>query len=73
MKTAIIAVILLTAYLIFYMTLFQTGASFELLSYLFLASPLVVIFCVYKVLTEKNFPYPSFNEGEEWGYLDKRH
>jgi len=47
-----------------------TGASTTLCAYLYLVSPLIIVFLVYVVLTEDNHPYPELDK-DEWGYRDR--
>jgi hypothetical protein len=69
MKTNIV-IILATVYLGILSMLGYTGASTELCAYLYLVSPLIIVFLVYVVLTEDEYPYPELGK-DEWGYRDK--
>jgi uncharacterized membrane protein len=71
MKTAVKWVVMLTIYLIIYITIWSLNISILLLSVMFLASPLLLLWTIYQVLKEKDFEYPEMEENDEWGYLDK--
>ncbi|WP_158826783.1 hypothetical protein [Mucilaginibacter lacusdianchii] len=66
------AVISATIYLLVYMILFSTGLSISILSYLFLTSPLVLIWMVFTILKDDTSLYPELEAEEEWGYKDKK-
>ena len=65
------AVSMLTIYLVAYVIIFATGHYINLLTYIYLASPVLLIATVYFVLTDTKSSYPELDEGEEWGYRDK--
>lgn len=65
------AVIILTIYLIVYAAFFQTGLSITLLAFMFLLSPVLVIWTVYLVLRDGTDKYPELDKVDEWGYLNK--
>jgi len=65
------AVSMLTTYLIAYVIIFDTAPYINLLTYLYLASPVLLIATVYFVLTDTTNSYPELGEREEWGYKDK--
>ena len=70
MNKSVIWVTIVTIYLIVYITLFQLNGPSPIIAYLFVISPLLIIWMVYVVLTDKN-DYPDLPEDEEWGYRDK--
>ncbi|MBS7563566.1 hypothetical protein KHS38_04030 [Mucilaginibacter sp. Bleaf8] len=70
MKNTKTAVITVTLFLFIYTALFSTGLSVTILSYMFLASPFLLIWMVYTVLKD-DYKYPELAEGDEWGYRDK--
>ena len=65
------AILTATLYLAAYICLFATGASIEVLAFMFLVSPFLILGMVYMVLKDTRYKYPELNEGEEWGYRDK--
>lgn len=65
------AVSILTIYLACYIIIFATGYSITLLAAMFLASPFLICWMIYKVLKDDSFKYPALGHNEEWGYLDK--
>jgi hypothetical protein len=65
------AVSILTIYLITYVILFVTGFSVTIAMYMFLTSPVLLVWMVYSVLTDEQYKYPELGEDEEWGYRDK--
>jgi hypothetical protein len=71
MYNAVKAVFIMTAYLVVYLILFHVKANDQLLSYLFLCSPFLLIWMVYAVLKDQKYEYPTLGQQEEWGYLDK--
>lgn len=62
--------LMVTIYLIVYITLFQLNGPGPIIACLFLISPFLVIWMVYVVITDQN-DYPDLPEGDEWGYLDR--
>jgi hypothetical protein len=70
MNKSIISVILVTIYLIVYVTLFQLKGPSPIIAIMFLIAPFLVIGMVYMVLTD-GYDYPELSEDEEWGYRDK--
>lgn len=65
------AVSILTIYLACYIIVFASGYSLTLLAAMFLASPLLICWMVYRVLKDDSFKYPSLGRDQEWGYLDR--
>jgi hypothetical protein len=70
MKRYEITILLATAYLVFYVMLFQAGAPLWLLSLLFLLSPVPVFYMVYQVLFNAVYNGKELEPGEEYGYQD---
>ena len=64
------AVIIVTIYLFVYVGLFAADSSVTVLSYMFLASPLLILWMVYTVLKDE-YEYAELEDGQEWGYRDK--
>lgn len=62
---------ILTIYLVCYVIVFASGYSLTLLAVMFLASPLLICWMVYRVLKDDSFKYPSLGGDQEWGYLDR--
>jgi len=71
MYNAVKAVIIMTAYLVIYIVLFEVQAPLQLLSLLFLFFPILVIYTVFNILKDQGFNYPELGPQEEWGYLDR--
>jgi hypothetical protein len=67
-KTAVSTLII---YLVAYVIVFATGYYVNLLAYMFLVSPVMLIATVYFVLTDTTYTYPELGEDQEWGYRDK--
>jgi len=65
------AVICVTIYLIIFSSLCFTGTAVDLIPFLFLLSPFLVIAMVFSVLTDTSQSYPELGANEEWGYLDR--
>jgi len=68
---SISAVIGATVYLIIFIFLCATGIAANLIPYLFILSPFLMIAMVITVLTDTTQSYPELGNGKEWGYLDK--
>jgi hypothetical protein len=66
------AILLATMYLLIYVVLFDTGASLQVLSAMFALSPVPVIIMVYQILRNANYTGKELEEGEEYGYADKK-
>jgi len=71
MYNGIRAVIIATAYLVVYIVLIEVKASQNLLGFLFMSSPFLVIWMVYNVLKDRRFDYPELSPQQEWGYADQ--
>jgi len=65
------AIILLTAYLVAFLSLLQSNASPLLLQVLFLLFPFALVTTVVIVLKDTSRPYPELGKNDEWGYRDK--
>jgi len=66
------SVIIVTIFLTIYTILFSIGLYINVLSCLFLISPIILIGMVYTVLKEDSKEYSELGENEEWGYRDKK-
>lgn len=66
------SILLATLYLLIYVVLFDTGASLRVLSAMFVLSPLPLLMMVYQVLRNANYDGSELEEGEEFGYGDKK-
>lgn len=66
------AILLATMYLLIYVVLFDTGASLQVLSAMFALSPIPVLVVVYQVLRNATYTGKELEEGEEFGYADKK-
>ena len=72
MKTsATAAVLIVTAVLVVYTLLGSLDASITLMAFFFLASPVLVVWMVWRVLVDDGRKIPELGEGEEWGYADR--
>ena len=69
-RTAPSAVIIVTLYLVAFITVLYIPPLFTLAPWLFIASPLLVIWMVWNVLTDDRQKYPELGK-HEWGYRDK--
>ena len=65
-KTAIFA----TIYLIMYAALLYAGVSDHIMFLLLIPTPLIVIYLVYVVITDKKEDMREFKEDEEFSYQD---
>jgi len=66
------AILMATMYLLIYVVLFDTGASLQVLSAMFVLSPIPVLIMVYQILRYANYTGKELEEGEEYGYADKK-
>ena len=66
-----LAVIILTAYLVVYAVICDTGFSVTISSCMFILSPFLLVLCVYFILNDKTYKYPDLGKDEEWGYRDR--
>jgi sensor histidine kinase YesM len=67
-----VATLFVTAYLIIYTLLHQSGASLQILGAMFLLSPFLVVWMAYTILRHAEYNGRDLYEDEEWGYADKR-
>ena len=73
MKQSIPApVFIVSAFLVVYVILVSTSAAALIGRTLFIVSPVLVIWMVISVLRSKTFTGKDLEEGEEWGFTDKR-
>jgi len=70
MNKSVISVIVVTFFLVGYITWFQLWGPGPIVAFLFFLSPLLIALMVYVVLTDKT-DYPELPEHQEWGYRDK--
>jgi hypothetical protein len=70
MKKYEISIIIATAYLLFYVLLFQTETPFWFLGVLFSLSPIPVLYMVYQILRNATYSGKDLEKGEEYGYQD---
>jgi hypothetical protein len=66
------AILLATMYLLIYVVLFDSGASLQIMSAMFVLSPLPVLIMVYQILHNATYHGKELEEGEEFGYSDKK-
>jgi len=65
------SICVLTAYLVIYIILINTRLLFELIPYLYIVSPFLIVWMVACILKDTRVKYPELKENEEWGYADK--
>jgi len=65
------SIIVLTAYLVIYIILINTGLLFIIIPYLYIISPFLIVWMVACILKDNIVAYPELKENEEWGYADK--
>jgi hypothetical protein len=70
-KSSFFPVTVVTILLIVYTILLATGASPVLAGGIFLLSPFLIIWMVYRVIRHDTHHGRELMEGEEWGYTDK--
>jgi hypothetical protein len=64
------AVILVSVYLALYCIFFHAGYE-NIVSIMFMLSPVLVVWMVIAVLKHGKYTGPEFKKDEEWGYQDK--
>jgi uncharacterized membrane protein len=62
MKTAMFPVILVTIFLVAYVLIAASGVSYFLTALLFIISPILVIWMVFRVLKSPNTSHKTFND-----------
>ncbi|MBL7740776.1 MAG: hypothetical protein JNK14_16270 [Chitinophagaceae bacterium] len=67
-----IAVHIASVLLLLYVLLLTFNAPISITRLLFVLSPFLVIWMVISVLRSKTFTGKELDEGEEWGYADKK-
>lgn len=65
------SVVFVTAYLLLYYILFYSGAGEDIITAMFVASPLLVTWMVITILKNGKFNGSELKENEEWGYGDR--
>jgi len=65
-------VFIVSAFLVVYVIVVSTSAAALIGRTLFIVSPVLVIWMVISVLRSKTFTGKDLEEGEEWGFTDKR-
>jgi hypothetical protein len=65
-------VYVVSAVLLVYIVLISLGAPLKITGLLFFLSPFLVVWMVIAVLKSKTFTGKDLEDGEEWGYADKR-
>ncbi|MBB3053954.1 hypothetical protein [Mucilaginibacter gotjawali] len=65
------SIFVMTAYLVIYIILINTGLLFILVPYLYIVSPFFIVWMVACILKDTRVKYPELKENEEWGYADK--
>ncbi|HWZ05014.1 MAG TPA: hypothetical protein VNX40_15460 [Mucilaginibacter sp.] len=65
------SIYVLTVYLVIYIILINTGLLFTLIPYLYIISPILIVWMVACILKDTKEKYPELKENEEWGYRDK--
>jgi hypothetical protein len=71
MKNHKLSTVFVTAYLVIYTFLFQAGAPLDVLAWMFVLSPFLVIWMAYTILRYGKYDDRELRENEEWGYQDK--
>lgn len=66
------SVFIVSAFLIIYVLLLSINSPVLITWIMFIISPFLVIWMVISVLKSKTFTGKDLEEGEEWGYADKR-
>jgi uncharacterized membrane protein len=61
-----------TLYLLIYVVMFSFGAPLQFMSAMFALSPVPVFIMVYQVLRNGTYMGKELEEGEEYGYADKK-
>ena len=67
-----VSVFIVTGFLIVYVMVMMTPAAESVGRSMFIASPFLVIWMVISVLRSKRFTGKDLEDGEEWGYADKK-
>jgi hypothetical protein len=66
------SVFVVSGFLVLYVLVRSTHAPASIGLGMFVLSPILLLWMVISVLKSKNFTGKELNEGEEWGYADKR-
>jgi hypothetical protein len=70
LRNPVFATTFVTLYLVIYVVLFKTGASEDLITAMFAASPFLVIWMAITIMKYGKYNGPSLGDNEEWGYED---
>jgi len=65
------SIYILTVYLVIYIILINTGLLLQIIPYLYITSPVLIVWMVVCILKDTTVKYPELKENEEWGYSDK--
>lgn len=71
MKKHVLSTTVVTLYLLVYTLLFHYEAPWEIIAWMFLLSPFLVIWMAYTILKYAIYNGRDLEENEEWGYQDK--
>jgi len=69
-KKPVLSATCTTIYLVVYYVLFNADVSSYILSFMFLGSPLMMIWMIMSVLKDRSYKAQQLDE-EEWGYADR--
>jgi hypothetical protein len=72
LRSAAFATTFVTLYLVIYTVLFHTGTSSAITSFMFTASPFLVIWMAYTIMKYGKYSGRELGEHEEWGYQDEQ-
>ena len=71
LRSAAFATTFVTLYLVIYTVLFHTGASSAITSYMFAASPFLVVWMAFTIMKYGKYSGPELDD-KEWGYQDEQ-
>jgi len=71
MISAAKSVVILTVYLITYVILINCGLLLNVVPYLLISFPFLLIWMVICILKDDKPGYPELKPNDEWGYRDK--
>ena len=72
MKKSVLAASLASMYLLGYLLAFNFNAPADVILFMFLLAPFIVIWMAVTILKDNSVTIPELKEGQEWGYQDKR-
>jgi len=70
MSKPVLVTILTTLYFLFYAVMYFTGASAPVIVGMLMISPIVLIYWVYVVVTDRKYDTRDLKEDEEFSYRD---